>query len=156
VTSLPSRRSVIRASVWAVPAVSIVAAAPAFASSVAPALSARSDGFEQDPESGGTYFFGIFVTNTGSGPIPAGGLVAFLPDSRSYSYSGYSAGQWEDGYDPLSGATTFTYISELAAGEETEGLSLLLNRTRSPAPTAVLSVVAAGYTDTTVPLEILY
>lgn len=155
-TSLPTRRSVIRASVWAVPAVSIVAAAPAFAASGAPALSARSDGSEQDPDSGGTFFFGIYVTNTGSGPIPAGGLVAFLPDSRAYSFSGYSGLQWSHGYDALNEVTTFTYTSELAAGAATEGLSLLINRTRSPAPTASLSVVAAGYTDTTVPLEILY
>lgn len=155
-TSLPSRRGVIRASVWAVPAVSIVAAAPAFAASVAPALSARSDGSEEDPDSGGTFFFGIYVTNTGSGPIPAGGLVAFLPDSGGYSYSGSSGVQWSYGYDALNEVTTFTYTSELAAGAETEGLSLLINRTQSSAPTAYLSAAAAGYDGATVPLQILY
>ncbi|WP_028474832.1 hypothetical protein [Nocardioides alkalitolerans] len=160
-TTTPSRRSLLRASVWAAPAVSVVAAAPAFAASTPgeprPTLAGRADGPSEYADSGSTVY-GIYVTNTGTEPIAGGTLTALLPDpGDGYSFSGVAGMLWNYADTFPDGQIAFRYDPELAAGEESDILLLLINsddRSQSPVPVANLLLTAPGYDATVLPLTV--
>lgn len=154
-----TRRTAITAA-WAAPVVALAVATPAFAASDdRPQLSGRAEGPTEYPE-GGASTFGVYVTNTGTGTIPATALVAILPDDDPrYSFSGVSGLLWNYASTSPDGAIAFQYEYDLAPGEESDILLLLINsndRSQTPVPVANLTLTAPGFRARVVPLPIVY
>ncbi|WP_440709493.1 hypothetical protein [Herbiconiux sp. YIM B11900] len=154
-----TRRTVVGAA-WAAPVVALAVTAPgAAASDLRPLLSGRADGPTEYPESGSSVF-GVYVTNTGPDPIPAGALAAILNDSDPrYSFSGVSGLQWDYSDSFPDGKISFSYLYELAPGEESGILLLLIDsndRSQVPTPVADLILTAPGFRAGTVALSIVY
>ncbi|MGN0063498.1 MAG: hypothetical protein ACI379_04595 [Nocardioides sp.] len=144
-TPAPSRRSVVRTAAWAVPAVSLVTAAPAFAATGDPVQRGTLDvvyhtGTRVAWATGtaSVVVQQLDVRNLGPEPIPAGALtiVVDMPEEWGNSVSWVSGtGNYEGNLDttrwnmPTFGSNTVTFTSKpganaMAAGEKIEFLTL--------------------------------
>jgi hypothetical protein len=161
-----SRRAVMTGAAWSVPVIGLAIATPAFAASGG-ALSLRYGGPSRFSEGDGGTALAVWVTNLGTVPIEAGGLVVSMQEGPGFTFSGFSSldGAWDYG-PPFDGGLTFQYGMTLdpgtAGNEDDEAWVLLLYLASElpegtqPEATANLVVTAPGFVPATISLPVPY
>ncbi|MBO0983761.1 hypothetical protein [Rathayibacter sp. SD072] len=157
----PVSRRTVTAAAWSVPVVVTAVGSPlAAASGETPTLSARVGAPSVYPP-GGT-FQEVYFRNESGSAIDPNTLTLFIPTAgQGWTWQGFGGGpSWD--YAPggfTSTSFTFRYSAGLAPDQETELFYFLAsNRTPGvePAPTAVLTATAPGFTPCVVVTPIPY